>query len=61
MEHVQFPILIKSGTDGEHLREQIRREREQTRRHHAELFAEVEATLRDADRILAHIAPRNEK
>lgn len=56
MEHVEFPILIKSSTDGVRLREQIRQEREQLKRQHTELVAEVKATLREADEILTRVA-----
>ncbi len=57
MEHFEFPILIKSTTDGERLREQIRHEREQIKRRHAGLVADIKATLDKADRALAHMVP----
>jgi hypothetical protein len=53
MGHVVFPILIKSSTDGMRLREEIREEREHSRRYHAKLMADVAATLREADEVLA--------
>ncbi len=56
MQHLEIPIFIKSATDGERLREQIRQEREQVKRDHARFVAEIEATLREAETTLARLS-----
>lgn len=52
-------MLIKSRTDGERLREQIRQDRERIKRHPMKIVAEVEVTLREASRQPRSGARRN--
>lgn len=58
MEHVeQPPLFIESAADGQRLREQIRSERDQTKRYYAKLVADIKETLRAADKALAGMPP----
>lgn len=56
---LKYPVqlLIMSATDGQRVRAQIRHGREQTRRRVADLVASVKATLKEADEVLARVAP----
>ena len=56
MEHLPYPLLIKSTTDGQRLREQIRREREEDWRKAAEIIAKSKEVLKLADLILARVS-----